>query len=48
MRFDLAREFLKVVIQVLDGVLLDGVGVCPQFLVVGTEIGLDGLAPLLD
>jgi hypothetical protein len=39
MGFDVALELLEIVIQVLDGVLLDGVGLGAQLLVIGQRIG---------
>ena len=40
-RLDVALELLQVVVEVLDGVLLDGVGLGAQFLVIGQDIGSD-------
>jgi hypothetical protein len=43
MGLDVALELLEVVIQVLDGVLLDGVGLGTQLLIFGQRIGGNGV-----
>src|SRR5579871_766527 len=46
MRFHLASEFFQVMIQMLNGMALDGVSVCAQFLVVGAKVRLNRFATL--
>ena len=37
-------ELLEIVIEILDGVLLDGVGFVAQILIIGQSLGADALA----
>ena len=46
-RLDVALELLQVVIEVLDGVLLDGVGLGAQFLVIGQHLRRHGFDALI-
>ena len=47
MRLDVALELFQVVVQIIDGVLLDGVGLGAQFLVIGQRVGRHGFDALV-